>query len=163
MTYPPNRVVVGISDMRVSTSPRDLLITYSLGSCVALAVYDPDNGVGGLVHCLLPLARLAPKKAEVTPAMFVTTGVSALIRQMFRKGAKRGNLVLKAAGGAHMLGLAGAFDTGARNTAALCRLLEKNELPLSAHEFGGTVPRTFSLDMRDGSVVVKSLGKEKAL
>jgi chemotaxis protein CheD len=34
-------VVVNIADMKVSENPEDTLITYSLGSCIAVVLYDP--------------------------------------------------------------------------------------------------------------------------
>ncbi|MGZ3387730.1 MAG: chemotaxis protein CheD, partial [Isosphaeraceae bacterium] len=47
-------LVVGISDLKVSNNPADSMITYALGSCIAVAVYDPVAKVGGLLHFMLP-------------------------------------------------------------------------------------------------------------
>jgi chemotaxis protein CheD len=36
-----SRVIVGIAEMAVSNSPTVILTTYSLGSCLGVAIYDP--------------------------------------------------------------------------------------------------------------------------
>jgi len=47
-------VKVEISDARVSTDPEELLVTYALGSCMGVCLYDPAIPIGGMLHCLLP-------------------------------------------------------------------------------------------------------------
>lgn len=151
-----SQLVVGISDMKVSEGAEDVLVTYSLGSCLGVAVWDPVRRMGGLVHCLLPLAMANPEKARAKPAMFVNSGVSQLIRKLLEKGCKREFLVIKAVGGAAMMGADKAYQTGARNIAALTRLLEKNGLKLAAADLGGNMPRTMSLSIATGQVTVRS-------
>ena len=63
-------VVVGLGKMKVSGSEEETLITYSLGSCIGLSLYDPVARVGGLVHCMLPTVTLDPSRAETTPCLF---------------------------------------------------------------------------------------------
>lgn len=152
-------LVVNISDMKVSQKPGDVLATYSLGSCVGVTAWDPMAQVGGLIHCLLPLSTACPERARQNPSMFVNTGVGNLLKTLFRLGATRETIVLKAAGGANMRGDT-LFNTGLRNTAVLEELLVRNGFSLSGCEFGGTVPRSLFLHMRTGRVVVRTFGKE---
>ena len=49
---------IGMSEMEVTNRAEDVLVTYSLGSCVGLSLFDPVAGVGGLIHCMLPLSRI---------------------------------------------------------------------------------------------------------
>lgn len=150
-------LVVSISDMRVTARPRHVLVTHSLGSCLGLAAYDPTVRVAGLIHCLLPVM---PKfKPGANPYMFVNTGVTAMIKAMFNLKAKKENLILKAAGCGRMMNVANQFDTGANNFEALRRLLEKNELQLTASDTGGTAPRTMRFYADTGVVLISSLGK----
>ena len=83
--------IIGISEHKVTDRADDILITYSLGSCLGLVLYDPSVGVGGMIHCMLPLSKIDPEKAKRTPAMFVETGVPLLLQEMFDLGAKRKN------------------------------------------------------------------------
>jgi chemotaxis protein CheD len=43
-----SELIVGISDLKVSKNPGDVLITYALGSCIGITVYDPKARVGGI-------------------------------------------------------------------------------------------------------------------
>jgi chemotaxis protein CheD len=151
-------IVVNISDMKVTNRARDVLVTHALGSCLGLAAYDPVAGVAGLIHCLLPLARdvKAPIK---NPFMYVNTGVPQMIRAMYGRGATRDNLVLKAAGCGRMMHISNQFDTGASNVAALKKLLQVNEMRLSAEDVGGTIPRTMRLFADTGRIVISSCGR----
>lgn len=90
---------VGISEMKVSSKPDDIIVTYSLGSCVGITIYDPELRVGGMAHCMLPISRLDPQKAKENPIMFTDTGVPALIQAVMDMGGSRRRLVAKVAEG----------------------------------------------------------------
>lgn len=157
-----NLLVVNISDMKLSTNPEDVLVTYSLGSCLGVTAYDPVKRIGGLIHCLLPRASASPAKAQQNPYMFVTSGVAMMVRKLALKGADIKRLVFKAAGGANMRH-DDMFLTGKRNFEALLRLLERNDIKLTASEVGGNIPRTMFLHLDTGKVVLRSLGNEREL
>lgn len=152
-------IVVGISDMRVATRSTHILVTHSLGSCLGLVAFDPATGVGGLIHCLLPMAREAREGRTINPCMYVNTGVPHMIKSMYAKGAKRERLIIKAAGCGRMMNVSNTFDTGAANFAALQKLLDHNHLRLSGSDVGGSIPRTVRFYMDSGRVVISSCGK----
>ncbi len=85
--------VVGISDMKVSNNPEEVLITYSLGSCLGVIIYDPVARVAGMLHSMLPLSKIDPHKAKTTPYMFVDTGIPMLFKEAYRLGAKKKNIM----------------------------------------------------------------------
>ena len=158
--------VVGIADMAVSTDAAERLVTHALGSCLGVVVHDPEAGVGGLLHVMLPLSEIDPEKAMRNPCLFVDTGVPELFRACYRAGAKKERMIVKVAGGAH----AGAddgvdqFQVGKRNLLTFKKLLWKNGVILRAEEVGGQrVSRTLSLVLASGEVVVKSNGREAVL
>mgnify|MGYP001561206167 CR=1 FL=1 len=68
------RVVVGVGDLSVSNNIAITLSTYALGSCIAVAAYDPVVKAGGLLHLMLPESSISPDKAISQPAMFADTG-----------------------------------------------------------------------------------------
>ncbi|MFH2035216.1 MAG: chemotaxis protein CheD, partial [Candidatus Zixiibacteriota bacterium] len=78
--------ILGISEIYVSNVPGDVLITYSLGSCIGLTAYDPVVKVGGMIHYMLPLSKIAPEKAKAKPGMFADTGIPALLNQILNLG-----------------------------------------------------------------------------
>lgn len=153
------RLVVEISDMKVSRNPKDVLVTYSLGSCVGVAFYDPVAFVGGLAHCMLPLASIDAKKAAARPCMFVDTGIEALLKTMFASGATRQNLVAKVAGAGSPLGKEEIFRIGQRNLTMVRKILWKNSIRIGGADVGGTAARTLSLRMHDGRTMVRIQGK----
>lgn len=157
-----NTLVVGISEMRLSRDPEEVIVTYSLGSCLGVTVYDPKARIGAMVHCLLPTAVHARDKARKNPFMFVNTGVAMTVRRVVEAGANKQRLIFKAAGGANMR-KDRIFDTGLRNFASLERLMANNCRTLAAQDVGGTIPRTLFLYLDTGRVVVRSLGKEYEL
>ena len=69
------KIVVGISDMKVSNKPGDVLVTYSLGSCIGVVLWDPVAKVGGLLHYMLPDSSLDKDKAQDKPFMFADSGI----------------------------------------------------------------------------------------
>jgi chemotaxis protein CheD len=145
--------------MRVASHWDDILVTYSLGSCMGLTLYDKEAGVGGMIHCMLPLSRMAPERAKAAPAMFVDTGFSLLLTRMFERGVQRRNLVARIAGAAQTLDPDGFFRIGERNRAVARRVLEKNGIHLQSEMTGGSVPRTMYLYMETGKTMVRSQGE----
>jgi chemotaxis protein CheD len=154
------RVVVPMAGMRVSADPDDELITYALGSCLGIAVHDPDVHVGGLLHAMLPLSTADPEKAAQNVALFVDTGVPVLFRACYEKGARKERMVVRVAGGAFLTESEkdDLFQIGTRNLVVLRKLLWKNGVLLRAQDVGGRRSRTLSLCVGTGTVTVKSRG-----
>lgn len=148
--------VVGISKLIVSNDFNDVLITYSLGSCIGVSMYDPEARVGGLIHCMLPTSKNSKEKAAEKPAMFVDTGVVAMLNELYALGATAQNLIVKVAGGGSPMDEAGRFRIGDRNFTVLRKVLWKNDLMLRGEDVGGTVPRTVTLAIADGKTTVKT-------
>lgn len=151
-------VQVGIADMAVSTRPDEQLITYSLGSCLGLTAYDPQVGVGGMLHSMLPLSTKDRAKAAVKPLMFTDSGIQTLLEEMFRRGARKRNLVIKLAGGATMLDDKAFFRIGERNVAIARKLMWKNGLLIAATDVGDSVSRTMTLEMSTGRTLIRTNG-----
>jgi chemotaxis protein CheD len=151
---------VGISEMRVSRHKQEVLVTYSLGSCVGLSLYDPTIGTAGLIHCMLPEASIDPDKAREKPAMFVDRGATALVEAMLALGARRRTLVAKVAGGANVFDDRGMFRIGERNYATLRKILWKNDILIAAESVGGTQARTMYVSVATGRVLLRS-GREQ--
>ncbi len=154
---------IGIGEAMTSGSRDDVLVTYFLGSCVGVALHDPSSGVGGLVHCLLPLSKADPEKAKERPHLFLDTGLSLLLQQLFDLGARRGSLVARAAGGATVLEGVGLFNIGERNVQVMRKVLEKNGVPVVGEDLGGTRVRSLTLEIGTGRTLVKAAGQEVSL
>ncbi len=146
---------VGISDMKVSDDDSDVLVTHSLGSCIGLSLYDPEIHVGGMVHCMMPVSKLDPVKAAANPLMYTDTGVTALLKAVFERGANRKRLIVAVAGAASLLDDKGLFKIGEKNYAILRKILWKNDILISQEDVGGNIVRTMYLYMDSGKTVIK--------
>jgi chemotaxis protein CheD len=156
-------LVVGVADLQVSDDPGRVIVTYALGSCIALCLYDPERRVGGMIHYMLPMSSVSPEKADANPAMFADTGVPLLFERMFDYGCRRDSLVVKVVGGGALNGDSDMFQIGKRNHTVLRKLLWKNRIMISAEDVGGSKSRTVRLFVADGRVVVSSHGQEEDL
>ncbi|OIP50293.1 MAG: chemotaxis protein CheD [Deltaproteobacteria bacterium CG_4_10_14_3_um_filter_60_8] len=156
------KVIVGISDMKVSKNPTETLITYSLGSCIGVLIYDPGVKVGGLLHYMLPDATIDKQKALDKPFMFATTGIPRLFKEAYNLGATKNRLLVKVVGGAQILDSAGVFNIGKRNYLVLREMFWKNKVMIAKEDVGGTVNRTISLDIGSGLTILKTSGQGEA-
>ncbi len=155
------KLVVGIAEFAAANSPDMILTTYSLGSCIGVAVYDPVYAVGGLVHVMLPESKLSPEKAAARPGMFMDTGVPALLRAVCQMRADKSRLLVYVVGGAQIMDTSGYFNIGKRNYEALQGLLRQFGLRIYAEEVGGLVNRTVNLHIATGEVWLKISGQPK--
>ncbi len=155
--------IIDIADLQVTDDPRDTLVTYSLGSCIGVAIWDPKVRVGGMLHYMLPESSLSPEKAKEKPAMFADTGIPALFRATYKLGAGKKNIIVKVAGGSQLLDDNGVFNIGKRNYIMLRKLFWKNGILIEGEDVGGSLSRTVRLDVSNGRFTIKSRGTETEL
>lgn len=157
------RIVVDISDAKVSSDQSETLTTYSLGSCIGVALFDPVAHVGGLLHYQLPTSTLDKPKAQKFPFMFADTGMAIVLKKLLAMGAGKKRMNIKIAGGATMSTGPKGFDIGKRNYLSIRKILWKHGLFIDGEDIGGSSPRNMYLSMKDGSVRIRSVGLEKTL
>jgi chemotaxis protein CheD len=154
-----NQHIVGVGEYVVSESTDHKLITYSLGSCIGLTLYDPSCRIGGLLHAQMPLSRMSPERGEERPGLFVDTGVTAMMQALLERGASRRSLVACVAGAASLLGDSDTFDIGRRNHLIVRKLLWKNKILVAAEDVGGSFSRTMWLEMNTGRTQLRRQGR----
>ena len=153
-------VVIGISDMNVVKGD-DSIITYALGSCVGVALYDDVRKIAGLAHVLMP-SSADVRDGNINVMKYVDTAVPELVRRMERAGASAFNLVAKIAGGAQMFSLSGAsaqFNIGERNVALAKEALQKLRIRIVAHDVGLNYGRTVEIFANSGIYRIKAIAK----
>lgn len=156
-------VTVDIADMQVSNNPDEILVTYALGSCIAVIVHDPVRVAGGMIHFMLPQSSISPEKAQEKPAMFADTGIPILFERMYGLGCKKQNLVVKVTGGGNIYDDKGLFNIGHRNYVMVRKMFWKNNVMISAEDVGGSKSRTARLFIKTGVVTIRSQGGETEL
>jgi chemotaxis protein CheD len=156
-------IVVGVADCQTSKDRKATLMTYALGSCVGIGVFDPSSSVGGLLHVLLPESSLDPGKAAKNPAMFADTGVPALLTRCLAMGAAKSRLRVWLAGGSAVMDDRGVFNIGKRNQLAVRKALWKAGLLTHGEDLGGQGSRTVRLELETGTFWVRAAGKDSEL
>lgn len=151
--------VVGISDCKMSDDPTDTVVTYALGSCVGLALYDRRSRIGGLLHVMLPDSRYRSASREFNPYMYADAGFHAFLKEMLSLGAHRDAIEARLAGGANMLQQSHFLDIGKRNAEAMITVLRVERIPILGSSLGGVVGRSMALRLQDGTVTVRHLGR----
>jgi chemotaxis protein CheD len=143
-------ITVGIADCQVSNDPNSLLVTHALGSCIAVAVYDPQTHVAGMLHFMLPDSKTSVETARQKPHMYADTGIPDLFHSAYARGADKRRLIVRLVGGAQILDPNGIFNIGKKNHAACRRILWQAGVLIHAEEVGGTISRTVRLEVAGG-------------
>ena len=158
ITYPqanPNieEVRVAMAEMKVESKPIELVT--SVGSCVAICIYDSMSKCGGLAHIMLPNSAIAPQ--DFPPCKFADTATPALAEALREISGKEVRLSAKIAGGANIF----KFESnngptiGEKNIDAVKRALNVNKIRLVAEDVGGAYGRRITFSIRSGVVAIR--------
>ena len=151
-----DKVVVGISDINVVTKP-GVLISYALGSCVGICLYDSIKGIAGMSHVLLPDSKMCPRDRNIMK--FADTAINELIIRMQSQGAAKHRLTAKIAGGAQLFGNAATgsiLRIGDRNVEAVKEHLDRYKIRIISEDTGLNYGRTVEFNSSDGVVIISS-------
>ena len=155
-----NLIVVGISDYKLAKDP-GILVTYALGSCVGICIYDRKLKIGGLSHIMLPDSTMF-SRGEINRMKFADTAVGDMLQSLVSKGADKRTLVAKIAGGAKMFEVppdSQLGNIGERNVRSVKNVLGQLRVPIIAEETGLNYGRTVYFDIETGIMKVQSLNR----
>jgi chemotaxis protein CheD len=153
-------LLVAMGDMLVSDDTSSQLVTYSLGSCVGITIYDPFSRIVGMLHAMLPDSTINADRAASRPFMFVNTGLPAMFHAMYALGGLKHRVIAKMAGGAEFMDQNKVFNIGKRNIEAVMNMLARNGVKLETVQIGGHDSRTMRLDLATGVVTLETPGKK---
>ena len=156
-------LVIGVADCLVSDDPEAVLVTYALGSCIAVVIHDPVSKVGGLLHYMLPESTIDQAKAQERPYMFADTGIPLLFHGAYKLGAVKSRLEVAVLGGAQVMDCNETFNIGKRNHLALRKIFWKAGVMVRNEEIGGTTSRTVRLEIGTGRVFLRQGTTEHVL
>lgn len=153
-------IKVGMADWK-TCSGDDGLTTLGLGSCVGVAIRDPQSGIGGLAHVMLPDSTETPNNSN--RPKFADTGITDMVAELVKKGANINKMVAKIAGGAQMFAFGSAksdmIRVGERNVAACKAKLKEFKIPILAEDTGENYGRTVIFYPANGNYIIKAVGK----
>ena len=154
MSAVETKLTIGIADMKMAKGS-GMLITYALGSCIGICLYDPLIKLAAMIHIMLPLNMEAGRQNTMK---YADTGIRETLKQMEAKGASR-------AGGAKMFEVSGGSlgNIGQRNIESVHLNLKKEGIRLLKEDVGGSVARTLLFDPSNGMACIRSYGRPEMI
>ena len=151
-------LVVGISDYKVAREP-ETLVTYALGSCVGICIYDRKLKMGGLAHIMLPDSTAFSNSDN--RMKFADTAIVDMVNDLKMLGSLQTDLTAKIAGGAQMFGNSDDMfgSIGDRNVNSVRNVLRKLRIPIVAEDTGANYGRTLYFYLDTGRVKIQSLSR----
>lgn len=138
----------------VIASNNGLILETLLGSCIAVCLWDPIAGVGGMNHFILPDSTDSSK----APANFGVHAIRLLIDQCISLGGNRSRLEAKVFGGGQMLAcIASEGSVSQRNVQFVHEFLAAEHIPVVSKDVAGVCARRISFDTRSGKIIVRRL------
>lgn len=162
MLFVSSNIVVGIADMKMVRN-EGVLVTYALGSCIGICLYDPGIKLASMIHIMLPV-KLENSNDNVFK--FAETGIPETLRKMEVFGAVRGRIVGKIAGGAKMFDIPGngsLGNIGLRNIECVKQTLRTHGIRILKEDVGANYARTLYFDCKTGNGVIKSYGRPEII
>lgn len=156
-----SKIIIGIADMKMAKGS-GMLITYALGSCIGICLYDKRVKLGALVHIMLPVNG---ETGRTNTMKYANTGIRETLKQMVAQGASKSRITAKIAGGAKMFETGGGAlgNIGQRNIDSVRMTLKAEGIPLLKEDVGGTTARTLLFDVNTGLGCVRSYGKPELI
>jgi chemotaxis protein CheD len=153
-----NLQTIGISEYKIAMAPA-VLVSYGLGSCVGIALYDSVLKCGALAHTLLP-TRPSVISHGSNSAKYTDEAIEIMVSALLENGCAVERLVAKLAGGASMFEpVYKSFrgEIGERNVATAKSCLAKHGIPLIGEDTGQDYGRTIEFHTTTGALLIKSL------
>jgi chemotaxis protein CheD len=114
------------------TADPAIVLTTTLGSCIAACLYDASARVGGMNHFLLPENEDVDSRQA---AHYGAYAMELLINGLLQAGAHRNRLEAKLFGGAHLADR--LTDVGAKNIAFAKHFLAREAISFQGGSVGG--------------------------
>jgi chemotaxis protein methyltransferase CheR len=132
-------------------------ISTNLGSCVAACLFDPQTGIGGMNHFMLPESDTA----SFGSARYGVHAMELLINAIMKLGGDRRRLKAKVFGGANVMCFRCSMgDVGSHNCQFILRFLETERIPLVAKCLRGRNPLRVLFHPHSGRAFVKAIPRQ---
>lgn len=137
----------------------DEIITTVLGSCISVCLRDPQRGVAGMNHFMLPLSEDGRWGGVTDPlsaaSRFGNFAMEYLINGLLKQGAKKSQLEVKVFGGGQMMDA--LTGVGRSNVDFVYGYLRREGMTIKREDVGGENPRKIIFFPRSGRVLLKRL------
>ncbi|HIV72945.1 MAG TPA: chemoreceptor glutamine deamidase CheD [Candidatus Aquabacterium excrementipullorum] len=131
----------------------DLLIMTTLGSCIAVCLWDRQAHVGGMNHFMLPDGGGNGNDS----GRYGSYAMELLINELMKMGASRMTMEAKVFGGGAVLSGMNSLNVGERNTAFVMDYLKTERIPIVSKDVMDVYPRKVCFFPHSGKAMVKRL------
>jgi chemotaxis protein CheD len=148
------RLALYIHPGELHASDTPCTLTTIIGSCVTVCLHDPEAGVGGANHYLLP-----HRLSSGNDLRYGEIAIPRLVQMTLNLGARRERIEAKVFGGAHIVATPhhGAQRLGSQNVQIAHRLLANERIPIVALDVEGDRARKIVFCTDTGLVRLKRL------
>ncbi len=154
MSDEPEDVTLYIGGVFASNEPA--IVRTTLGSCIAVCLFDPMTAVGGMNHYMLPDSSAAVGE----PGRYGVHAMELLIGAIQRAGGSRGRLIAKVFGGGHVIDTREHDESvPSRNIAFIQKFLAEEKIHVASLDVGGYLPRNVKFETWTGKAFCKRLSK----
>ncbi len=151
-----SREAVKILPGEFFVTTRDMLLVTVLGSCVAACIRDPERGIGGMNHFMLPDGGGG---ATSRSARYGGYAMELLVNELIKSGARRSALEAKVFGGGRVMASLSSANVGERNSEFVLDYLRQEGIPVLAQDLQDMHARKIYFFPRAGRVLVKRLAR----
>jgi chemotaxis protein CheD len=128
----------------------DVLITTTLGSCIAACLWDRERRIGGMNHFMLP-------EGNGDTGRYGSFAMELLINEMMKRGASRLTMEAKVFGGGAVISGMNSINVGERNTKFVIDYLNTERIPIVSKDVMDIYPRKVCFLPASGKAMVKRL------
>ena len=128
----------------------DILITTTMGSCIAACLWDRERRVGGMNHFMLP-------EGSGDSGRYGSFAMELLINELMKRGASRLTLEAKVFGGGAVIAGMSSLNVGERNTRFVIDYLQTERIPIVSRDVMDIYPRKVCFLPHSGKAMVKRL------
>ncbi|HRD86472.1 MAG TPA: chemoreceptor glutamine deamidase CheD, partial [Rubrivivax sp.] len=129
----------------------DLLITTTLGSCIAACLWDRERRVGGMNHFMLPGG------GGGDGGRYGSFAMELLINELIKRGATRSTLEAKVFGGAAVVNGMNSINVGEQNTRFVLDYLRTERISVVSKDVLDIHARKVCFLPASGKALVKRL------
>ncbi|NCC20874.1 MAG: chemotaxis protein CheD [Alphaproteobacteria bacterium] len=163
--FPESPLYIGPGDFECTTDPNIMLVG-KVGSGVVICIFDPEIGVGGMTHFILPVAALKsfPKVNGDPGIRHVEDLIERFIRALKAHGAGKNRIRIRLYGGTSIL--EEFADSGLMNYVFAKDYLLRKGLMVAYVDVGGTECRRIEFHPASGKarrIKLRRTGDTEAL
>ncbi len=160
----PRKKVVRVNMSEMKLAIPDSKLSTTVGSCIALCIFDREKPIGAKCHIVLPTNPKTGSRGPEPPYKYADSAVPAMIKELIRKGASRQRLVSKLAGGANMFpGIKTQIENlqiGKRNIEATLKHLSEHGVPVISRDLAGNAGRRIEFEIESKKLMTATINGE---